>query len=156
LREKDNGLCLALAGPRKPLLKIPKVPKVFYLQKIAHEAVPSFFNALDVAVICYKQSPKGEVSFPQKAYEIIACHVPLVAAAVGSMKELLAEYPECLYEPENPASLARAIEHQLKARTIVNITAPSWADSAKRLERFFQDVLGRASEVSGGHSITKQ
>jgi glycosyltransferase involved in cell wall biosynthesis len=141
LEKKDSNLRLALAGPRKPLLKIPQSPKILDLQKLPHEAVSLFVNALDVAVICYKQSPKGKVSFPQKAYEIIACRVPLVAAAVGSMQELLADYPECLYEPENPASLAQAIERQLEAKTIVNIAAPSWADSAKRLEAFFQDVL---------------
>jgi hypothetical protein len=92
-------------------------------------------------VICYRQSLQGEVSFPQKAYEIIACRVPFVAAAVGSMNELLAEYPQCLYQPENASSLAQAIERQLRAKTIVNLPVPSWADSAKKLEVFFQDIL---------------
>jgi hypothetical protein len=57
------------------------------------------------------------------------------------MQELLNDYPQCLYEPENPASLAQAIEQQLDARTIVDLAAPSWADSARKLEAFFQEVL---------------
>jgi glycosyltransferase involved in cell wall biosynthesis len=146
LEKTNDDLRLALAGPRKPLLKIPQSSKILDLQKLPHEAVACFVNALDVAVICYKESAQGEVSFPQKAYEIIACRVPLVAAAVGSMRELLADYPECLYEPENLASLAQAIERQLEAKTIVNLPAPSWADSAKKLETFFHDLLKLRAE----------
>jgi glycosyltransferase involved in cell wall biosynthesis len=149
LEKKNDSLRLALAGPRKPLLKIPVSPKILYLQKLSHETVSVFVNALDVAVICYKDSPKGAVSFPQKAYEIIACQVPFVAAAVGSMKELLAEYPQCLYEPEDPISLAAAIERQLQTRRIVKITAPSWRDSAKKLALFFETVL--ANRANSGH-----
>jgi glycosyltransferase involved in cell wall biosynthesis len=141
IENKNSDIYLALAGPRGPMVKIPKSPRVLDLKMLPHESVSRLFNALDVAVICYRQSAQGEVSFPQKAYEIIACRVPLVAAAVGSMKELLADYPQCLYEPENPVSLARAIERQLEAKMIVDIEAPSWADSGKKLEGFFQDVL---------------
>jgi glycosyltransferase involved in cell wall biosynthesis len=141
LSRKNRNLHLALAGARRPSLSIPSGSKVHDLKMLPHLQVPSFINALDLAVICYRQSPQGEVSFPQKAYEIIACRVPFVAAAVGSMNELLAEYPQCLYEPENPDSLAQAIERQLEAKTIVNLPAPSWAESAKRLESFFLDIL---------------
>jgi glycosyltransferase involved in cell wall biosynthesis len=143
LEKTNNDIHLALAGPRGTSLSIPRSPKIFDLQILPHGAVSLFLNALDVAVICYKESSKGEVSFPQKAYEIIACRVPLVAAAVGSMKELLAEYPDCLYEPEDPRSLAAAIERQLQSRRIVNITAPPWRDSAKKLALFFETVLAQ-------------
>jgi glycosyltransferase involved in cell wall biosynthesis len=141
LENKKSDVHLALAGPRKPSLDIPNGPKVHDLKALPHEQVPLFINALNLAVICYRHSAQGEVSFPQKAYEIIACRVPLVAAAVGSMNELLVDYPQCLYEPENPESLVEAVERQLLAKTIVNIAAPSWADSAKKLAVFFDAVL---------------
>jgi glycosyltransferase involved in cell wall biosynthesis len=145
MSRKNHNLHLALAGARRPSLSIPSGSKVHDLKILPYRQVPSFINALDLAVICYRQSPQGEVSFPQKAYEIIACRVPFVAAAVGSMNELLAEYPQCLYEPESPDGLAQAIERQLEAKTIVNLPAPSWAESAKKLECFFLEVLrGRA------------
>jgi glycosyltransferase involved in cell wall biosynthesis len=110
-------------------------------KELPHAGVTLLINALDLAVVCYRRSAQGEVSFPQKAYEIIACRVPLVAAAVGSMNELLAEYPQCLYEPENPKSLAQAIERQLQARMVVDLTVPSWADSARQLAEFFEKVV---------------
>jgi glycosyltransferase involved in cell wall biosynthesis len=145
LENKKSDVHLALAGPRKPSLYVPNGPKVHDLKALPHEQVPSFINALNLAVICYRHSAQGEVSFPQKAYEIIACRVPLVAAAVGSMNELLADYPQCLYEPENPESLVQAMERQLHVKTIVKIDAPSWADSAKKLAVFFDAVLRKAA-----------
>jgi len=137
-----DDLRLVLAGPRKRGLAIPQSPRIHDFNIIPHEEVPTFIGALDVAVVCYRQSAQGEFSFPQKAYEIMACGVPFVAAAVGTMNELLAKYPACLYEPENPKSLAESILRQLKERVIVDGEVPSWADSAQRLENFFAEVIG--------------
>ena len=137
-----NDLHLALAGSRKPGLEIPQGPRIHDFKILPHEEVPTFIGALDVAVICYRQSAQGEYSFPQKAYEIMACGVPLIAAAVGTMNELLQKYPACLYEPENPQSLAESILRQLNERVIVDEEIPSWADSAQRLESFFAEVIG--------------
>ena len=141
LAAKDDNLHLAIAGPRQRRIHIPNRPRVHDLGILPLEEVPALFSALDVAVVCNRNSAFGCYSFPQKAYEIIACRVPLVAAAVGSMNEMLAEYPQCLYEPENPKSLAQAIERQLEARTVVNLPAPSWADSARQLADFFEKVV---------------
>lgn len=141
LTAEQHDLHLALAGPRKARLPIPDGPRVHDLGNLPHENVPHFVNALDVSVICYRHSAQGAVSFPQKAYEIVACRVPLVAAAVGSMNEFLQNYPDCLYEPENPASLANAIRRQLQLRTVIETPAPSWADSAKQLSDFFQQIV---------------
>ncbi len=141
LSAEADDLHLALAGPRQRGLRIPTGGRVHDFKELPHATVPVLINALDLAVVCYRRSAQGEVSFPQKAYEILTCHVPLIAAAVGSMNELLAAYPQCLYEPENSDSLARAIESQLKARTVVNLPAPSWADSARQLADFFEKVV---------------
>jgi len=143
LAAKDPGLHLALAGVRAARQKIPTGPRVHDLHVLPHEKVGVFFNALDLAVVCYRRSAQGEYSFPQKAYEIIACGIPLVAAAVGSMNELLHEYPDCRYEPDNPNSLAAVMRQQLEQKTVVKIAAPSWADSAKRLNDFFQEIISK-------------
>ena len=140
LAQEMPDLHLALAGARSLRQKIPRGPKIHDFQCLPHERVPLFLNALDLAVISYRRSAQGRYSFPQKAYEIIACGVPLVAAAVGSMNELLRDYPDCLYEPEDPMSLARAIRLQLLEKTAAQIIAPSWADSAAQLSRFFEKI----------------
>jgi glycosyltransferase involved in cell wall biosynthesis len=141
LAVKDPELNLAFAGARSAKQKFPSGPRVHDFNSLPHEDVATFLNSLDVAVVCYRRSAQGKYSFPQKAYEIIACRVPLVAAAVGSMNELLCDYPECLYEPQNTASLANAIRRQLHSKTIIETTVPSWADSAKRLSDFFLRIV---------------
>ena len=142
LAKEIPELHLALAGARSPKQKMPSGPRIHDFQSLPHERVPIFLNALDLAVICYRRSAQGEYSFPQKAYEIIACGVPLVAAAVGSMNELLKDYPDCLFEPEDSMSLASAIRLQLEKQTGAQIDAPSWADSAAHLSRFFERISG--------------
>ena len=142
LAEENPELHLALAGARSPKQKMPSGPRIHDFQSLPHERVPIFLNALDLAVICYRRSAQGEYSFPQKAYEIIACGVPMVAAAVGSMHELLKDYPDCFFEPEDSMSLASAIRLQLEKKTAARIDAPSWADSAAHLSRFFEKISG--------------
>ena len=141
LSAKTSDLHLALAGPRPRGIRIPSGSRVHDLKELPHEDVPLFVNALDLAVICYRHSTQGEYSFPQKAYEIIACHVPLVAAAVGSMNELLRSHPDCLYKPKDSASLSNAIQRQLRVKTIIDTRVPSWCDSAKQLSDFFQQII---------------
>ena len=142
LAAEYDDLHLALAGPRASGLRIPAGPRVHDLKELPHEEVASFISALDLAAVCYRQSAQGEFSFPQKAYEIMACRVPFIAAAVGTMNELLQKYPACLYASDNPESLAESVRRQLKDRVIVHREVPSWADSAKRLESFFAQVVG--------------
>lgn len=148
LSRESGDIYLALAGPRQRRLRIPHGSRIHDFMELPHEEVPRFVNALDVAVVCYRQSAQGEFSFPQKAYEIMACRVPLVAASVGSMNEVLRDYPQSLYEPENAASLAQAIRRQLDSRIVVDVNVPSWADCAKGLETFFEAVLRESSTIA--------
>lgn len=149
LATENPDLHLALAGPRENGIRIPTGPRVHDFGMLPHEKVPYFVNALDLAVICYRASAQGEFSFPQKAYEIVACQVPVIAAAVGSMNEFMSEYPACLYEPENPKSLADAARRQLQNRIAVDKEVPSWEDSASRLELFFKQIIGGGLDKIG-------
>ena len=136
LAAKENNLHLAIAGPRDRCSQIPNGPRVHDLGVLPLDEVPLLINALDVAVVCNRDSLFGRYCFPQKTYEVMACRTPLVAAAVGSMKDMLDEYPECLFEPEAPQSCADAIRSQLIQPTVVDFDIPSWGDMAKRLETF--------------------
>jgi glycosyltransferase involved in cell wall biosynthesis len=81
LASQSDDVHVAIAGPRRRGIRIPTGPKVHDLGILPHQEVPCFIKALDLAVISYRQSAQGEFSFPQKAYEIMACRVPLIAAA---------------------------------------------------------------------------
>ncbi len=142
LDSKMENFHLAVAGPRDRRSRMPTGPQIHDLGILPFEEVPVLLNALDVAVVCNRDSSFGRYSFPQKAHEILACRTPIVAAAVGAMKDLLGNHPECLFEPENPASLANAVRHQLLTPTILDLAIPGWSDIAKRLEVFLARIFG--------------
>jgi teichuronic acid biosynthesis glycosyltransferase TuaC len=129
-----------LAGARERGLRVPKGPRVHDLKTLPHERVPTFINSLNLSVIGYHDSVQGRYSFPQKAYEILACHAPLIAAAVGTMQDLLRDQPGCLFQPGHPESLAAAARYQLKSPVKLDIPVPTWRALAKYLEGFFERI----------------
>ena len=106
--------------------------------------MPTILNALDVAVICYANDNYGKYCFPQKTREIMACDVPLVAADVGSLKEIFGHAPEWLYEPGNLASLEKTIENRLRYRRTGYEKPPTWGDMAK----IFDSLITNLSPIN--------
>lgn len=143
LAHTDKQLHLVLAGPRDSKAPIPASVRVHYLGELAYDRIPAFFNALDVAVICIRDTLFGRYSFPQKAYEIMACGTPVIAAAVGAMPATLADYPLCLYEPDNAAHLARQLGLQLTQPCRPHIDIPSWSDQAASLKNLLAGMVDR-------------
>jgi glycosyltransferase involved in cell wall biosynthesis len=141
LKRKYPDLCLLLAGPRRRGLQIPKDRNITDQGALRFEEVPAFINALDVAVVCNLENEFGKYCFPQKAREIMACDVPLVAADVGAMRELLHTNPEWLYSPDDPCDLARVLENRLFDRRTGYSGLVSWSDAASRVEDVIQDIL---------------
>jgi glycosyltransferase involved in cell wall biosynthesis len=139
LKKRFPDLHLALAGPRN--INLPRGERIHDLGVMALEKVPVLLNSLDVAVICNRDNLFGRYCFPQKATEIMACDVPLIAARVGSMAALFKDYPKWLFTPDDSHDLADAIEHRLSDRTTAYRFATSWKDASEKLEKTFNDVL---------------
>jgi glycosyltransferase involved in cell wall biosynthesis len=83
----------------------------------------------------------GRYAFPQKLYEILACQVPVIVAAVGAMRELLLAFPEFLYEPENIGELSNRLKAQLASPSVPTITVPDWTDQTILLEKILRGPL---------------
>jgi glycosyltransferase involved in cell wall biosynthesis len=139
----DPQLHLALAGARPSRAGIPRGTHIHDFGVLPMERVSTFFNALDVSVICNRDSSFGRFNFTQKAREILACGTAVVAADVGSMKEILGDHRECLFAPSDPASLAAAVHRQLMKPARIRDKVPSWSDLATQLEAFFHTVRSR-------------
>lgn len=122
---------------------VPDVPYISYVGMRAHEEMPHFFSALDVALIPMAKGEFGHYAFPQKAYEILACQVPAVAAEVGALGKLFERFGGVTYEPGDAASLSKAIEKQLNEPVVADITIPDWSDQCSRLNAFIHDILRR-------------
>ena len=142
MARSNPGLHLAIAGPRDGILTIPSGKKIHDAGVLPFEQVPTFLNALDVAVICYADDNYGKYCFPQKTREIMACDVPLVAASVGSLKEIFANTPEWLYRPGDSASLVKAIENRLQDNRTDYGTPPTWQEMAEGFDTVIRSVIG--------------
>lgn len=150
LSEQDPELHLVLAGPLDPDCPPPEGPRVHYLGILPHAGTADLFGALDVAVVYVRDTPYGRYSFPQKAYEIAACGVPMAVARVGAMATLFNGVPEALYEPDDSDSLAQCVSRQLNDPRTLGLKIPDWYDLAALLERAYSAV-----DYSGGRSLRR-
>lgn len=119
---------LVLAGPTEAGLPLPEGPRVHLLGHLPHAQVADVFRALDVGVISVLDTPFGRYCFPQKAYEMIACGTPVVAADVGAMSDLFAARRDWLFTANDSASLARAILARLDDQSPLAVPVPSWQE----------------------------
>lgn len=134
LAERRSDLHLVLAGPHEGALAPPKGDRVHYLGELNHNRVAELFAALDVGVISVLDTTFGRYCFPQKAYEMLACKLPVAAADVGAMASLFESLPHARYEAGNAEQLADAIEFQLTARALPRVEVDDWKAFAGRLE----------------------
>ena len=134
-------LHLVVAGPPDPRTPPPRGSRVHVLGSLPHAEVATLFNALDVAVICIRDTPFGRYSFPQKAYEMIACGVPVIAADIGAMSTLLHAFPGALYRADDASDLAEKLAGQLRRPAPVTVPIRNWEELAAQLEQGLQQAL---------------
>lgn len=118
---------LVLAGPIDKAFPPPAGPRVRYLGMLPHASTAELFSALDVGVIYLRDTAFGRYCFPQKAYEMMACELPIAAARVGVMTHLLESAPDALYRADDAADLARAVSAQLERPLRPAIPIDDWA-----------------------------
>ena len=70
----------------------------------------------------------------------MACNIPVIAAKVGSLKEILKDHPEWLYEPGNPASLVETLERRLVEKKTDYDISPVWMDLALEVEKIMLNL----------------
>lgn len=141
LAADDPLLYLVFAGYRDATPSRYRHPRILDLGVLPYENVPEFYSALNVAVICNQDSAFGRYCFPQKLYEIIACHTPLVAAEIGDVRELLIDHPDSLYQPGDSSDLAEKIIKQLVSPLPIDRIPLTWIELGKKLEDFLRTVV---------------
>lgn len=135
LRSRDPSVRLVVAGPRKGFGDELSGRQVIDLGILPHSQIPSLFSALDVGVVCNRDSAFGRACHPQKLVEMIACRLPVVAASVGEATRLLASSPRNLYVPGDSRMLAQRLADQLDSPSLVaDSIASDWDVLALRLE----------------------
>ena len=148
IAEQRPDAHLVLAGPADKHYPPPFGPRVHYLGMLPHEQTAILFNALDVGIIYLRNTVFGRYCFPQKAYEMMACGLPIAAASVGVMPSLLATAPGSLYEAENPGDLARAVLSQLDRPVQAEVQIGDWKHVVAELGSRLQFIVDRSKPDS--------
>ncbi len=137
IRQGHPTARLILAGTPAGI-PIPADEGVVFLGAVAHEKMPMLFSAMDVAVITMADTSFGYYAFPQKAYEMLACHTPMVVADVGALGRLFDSCEHMTYTPGDRDSLVSAIAGQIENPRLNTTDIPDWRDQAQRLGAFIE------------------
>ena len=134
IEKQNREVHLVLAGPVDSHFPPPTSDRIHYLGSLPHSRTAELFSALDVGAICIRDTPFGRYCFPQKAYEMLACGLPVAAAHVGAMVDLLADTPSSFYQVDNSDSLARTLLAQLKNPLTSTVRIDDWTQLIRSLE----------------------
>jgi glycosyltransferase involved in cell wall biosynthesis len=82
---------------------------------VAHEHVPDLMRCFDIALAPYDESDHLFYFSPLKLFEYMGCGVPVVAAAVGQISEVVVpDETGVLYAPGDLSGLTDACERLLQ------------------------------------------
>jgi glycosyltransferase involved in cell wall biosynthesis len=111
---------------------------------LEYHQIPSFLSTLDVGIICNRAGAFGTYCFPQKAREMMACKVPLVAANVAGTQSLFCDHPEWMFTPEDPGHLAQVVENRLRDQSAEYGSILTWSDLTDKLVGIFQALRNKS------------
>lgn len=141
IEQRMPNVHLVLAGPHG--FPPPAGARVHSLGPLPHDKVAQVFNALDVGAICILDTEFGRYCFPQKAYEMLACDLPVVVGDVGAMHHLFAHAPEFLYQAGNAGDLADKLEAQLRNPRKADVPIRDWDEMIAAIEPDLRRLVAR-------------
>lgn len=157
LRDTSTSLVVAGQGPDRARLErlaheLALDGRVRFLGKVPESEMPSLYRACQAYAIASLVEVQSITTL-----QALACGVPVVAAAAGSLPEIL-RYGECglLVPPENPAAMAAAIREVLEQPALAARLRAAGVDAARshdeRLtfdayERVYFDLANNARRV---------
>jgi glycosyltransferase involved in cell wall biosynthesis len=142
LRRHNSNVYLVIAGPRSKSVMRNLPANTVDLGILPYDRVPALMRALDVGVVCNRDSKFGRACHPQKLVEMAASGLPIVAAAVGEAGRLLVEQPENLYCPGNALDLAERINSQIQRQQVPDPgIGLEWSYRGKELAELFETTI---------------
>ena len=141
LISRSKDYYLILAGKLEQGLLPEDMENILYLGELEYKTIPELFRALDVGVICNFDDEFGKYCHPQKACEMIACRLPVVAANVGYLSRVFKYTPKLLFTPGDHEDLVNSIIYQANQKIISRFPVKTWYQRAQSLKRLLATVV---------------
>lgn len=136
--KKRHDVRLLLAGVADPDCPIPQHENIIHLGDIDYSRMNTFYNSLDVALNYMRDDDFGRYSFPQKAFEMLACRRPVLSARVGDFEHLLPE--KFLYTPGDSVDLENKILALLDSPCHPDIDILDWEGQSLKFDAVLSSI----------------
>lgn len=145
-------------GPERPRLEalaaeLGVSDRVIFLGSRPHADMPGLLSSGDLAVF-----PSLMEATSVAALEAMACEVPVAASRVGGLPEIVDDSVGTLFEPADPASLARAVVELLQGGQLSTLgvaarrrVVEQWSNDrlVERHIAIYEDVVARSGRRGG-------
>lgn len=138
---ENDDFYLVMAGKLEFELPPESMNRIYYLGELEYSKIPVLFAALDVGVICNLDNNFGQYCHPQKACEMLACQLPIVAANVGYLSRIFKNTPGVLFTPDDYQDLKTAILFQAEKKLISKFPVKTWQQQSEALIRLLDTVM---------------
>jgi glycosyltransferase involved in cell wall biosynthesis len=142
-------LALAGKGPDEAALRdqasmLGIEDRVQFLGQVSHDRLPLLFAAADAVVL-----PSEREGLANVWVEALACGTPLVIPDVGGAAEVVGSPAAGLLAERKPEAIAQAMRRILadppkRADTAACAARFSWAENARQISAFWNDIAGQA------------
>lgn len=148
LKDQIPNTVLILAGPYEKKLPIPCDERIIYLGSLPHQEVAALFQALDLGIISILDTAFGRYCFPQKAYEMLACNLPVVVSNIGEMEYLFQNEKNTLFKAEDSTDLADTILNKLNTLECSQQKIEDWSEIVMKMNKYLFDIHKNYTNVS--------
>lgn len=156
LTEIANKLNLQIIGDgpqrediHKMIYELDLTNRVRLPGEISHSAVPEHLNRFDIA--CFPSTVNSE-SFGVAAVEASACEIPVIAANIGGLPEVVVDGKTgLLFEPKNEIDLADKLYRLVMDPELRNRMGKtgrrfvaenySWDENVSRMEQYYYQII---------------
>jgi len=153
-RKVKNTLCLVggqesdIVGYKKMASKMNLTNNILFIGQVRHCLIPYYLKSFDILVMPFPWTKHyAYYMSPLKMFEYMAAQKPIVASDLPSIREILNDNNAVLVEPDNPQSLAKAINQTLKnpdfsakiaAQAYQDVQEYTWQKRTKNILKFIK------------------
>jgi len=158
---EDRGIkALIVGGPKEYVEELKDVAtdekvseRVILSGPVPYKEVMNYYRLMDVGVVLFQPLPNHFVTAPNKLFEYMSCHIPMLMSDFPEYRRILKDELEAALfcDPEDPKDVARAINRlrsdpQLVKRITKNATRLeelhyTWEIQAEKLLKVYESLL---------------